>query len=421
MVKHLPYNQNNLGVLSILILVFVLPFFHKYFSIALAAMFFVSLIQIIQSRKLPNIHIHWFLPLLFLYYLFSELLTGGVFQSMEKRLSLVLIPLAFALQSNFYKEHLHRNIYLSFILGNLFALLFCFGRAIIRSITLHNGAWVFNPKVIPSSEYDFLTSSIMGGNYFFGTEFSFFHHPTYASIYIVFVQFLIFEIFKSSNRRNQLWLIGCYVIFLFGLFLLSSKAAILSSIIISFWLLARLKAPKLKKISTVAAFGVVSVLFIFFNPRLKVFKDSIETSHVINPHARYGHDLRILSWDASLTLIKDNWLLGVGEANKKSSLVKIYEAKGYVVPAALVHNSHNQYLDFLIGGGLIGIGLFMAGLIVLFVQSIREPNLPLLAFLFIFSFNALFENLLSRHEGILFFSMFITIFKQSQNGQQPFT
>jgi O-antigen ligase len=152
-----------------------------------------------------------------------------------------------------------------------------------------------------------------------------------------------------------------------------------------------------------------SVAFIFYNPRLSIFKDTFVAGLSINPEARYGHDLRILSWDASFDVIKNHWILGVGEANKTEALVDVYKLKDYIVPAQEKFNSHNQYLDFLIGGGIVALGIYLFGLISLLVNAIKNRNKALIAFLLIFSFAALFENLLARHAGVLFFSGFISL------------
>jgi O-antigen ligase len=311
----------------------------------------------------------------------------------------------------FQRLEIRPSIYKSYIFGNVAAMIVCIVRAFITSISIENGQWIFNPKVIRDTEHDFLTSSVMGGNYFFGEDFSFFHHPTYAGIFIVFAQYLAFEIFNDSTQtsRTRKLMVFCYLFFLGALFLLSSKAAIATSILVSFWILIRIKIRTPVKVIVVAAFALVSVLFVFFNPRLKVFKDTLKTKDLIDPNARYGYDLRILSWDASLTLIKDHWLLGVGEAKKKTELGEVYKRKQYVVPAEKLHNSHNLYFDFMIGGGVIALGLFLAGIVHSFINARNQHNVTLFVFLLIFCFNGLFENLLSRQSGVLFFAAFIAL------------
>lgn len=406
------YGEYSFRDLTILILIFVLPFFHKFSNFTIGLLFTLALVEIFRTKDFPKIRFFWFLPVLFLYYMISEMFLGGMWFAFEKKLLLLLVPVCIALNSDFNRQKLWNKISLSFILGNLLVIIICTIRAFIRSFTFMNGRWEFTPKVIPGNVHDFLTSSVMGGNFFFAEEFSYFLHPTYFGIYISFAQYLIYGIIKTpDNKKLKGFLLGCYFIFLLALFLLSSKAAIITSLMLSFFIISRVQMKLPVRIATVGAFIIVSSLFIYFNPKLKIFRDTFQTTQFIDPdpNTRTSHDLRILSWNASLEIIKNNWLFGVGEANKTTALLNVYRVKGYIVPAAELHNSHNQYLDFLIGGGIVGLALFLAGLIHLFWRSIKESNFPLLALLLIFSFNCLFENVLSRHWGILFFSVFISL------------
>ena len=406
--------RNNLSTWLLLLFVLLLPFFHKFSNIILGILFALSIIEIIQKKKFPRVHLFWFLPSLFFYYAASELLSGGSWSSFEKRLLLIAIPVVLALHSDSYKTELRKKIFLSFIIGNLLAVMICFARATVRSIALVDGHWKFKAAV-GQSQHDFLTSSVMEGNHYFGYEFSFFlPTPTYFGIYLVFAQYLIFELIRSSAFiKQKKWLILCFLIFQFTLFLLSSKAAIISSlflfIYIGCYILSRYQINFFARIAVIVGILTVSGLFLFFNPRLQALKQTVEKGEIINPDARFGDDLRILSWDASLHLIKDNWLIGVGEGKKTSRLAEVYVRKGYDYPAERLLNSHNQYLDFFLGGGLIGFGLFMIGLIHLITLALRERDFPLLALMLIFSFNFLFENLLSRHAGILLFSAFVSL------------
>lgn len=414
MIKFSGYKDSRAQEFAVLALVFVLPFFHRFANVALELVFLTGIIEIFRRKHIPPLKMHWFLPALFLYFSISELVWAGEIGALEKRVFFILVPLAFAIIPVFYDMEIKQKIFKSFILGNVIALVVCFVRAILRSLTLEDGRLLFNTKVIRDSDYDFFTSAVMGGNYFFSTEFALFHHPTFFSLYIVFAQYLIIEQYGSSPKRIKGFLAAAFVLLVLGLFLLSSKAAIMSMFLVWFWLVFRFKVSTAIRSAFVVVIASICVLFFFFNPRMKVFKDSFQTKQVINPEAQYGHDLRILSWDASLTIIKSSWLFGVGEPNKEAALMDVYKNKGYKMPAEDKHNSHNQYLDFLIGGGVVGLGLLATGLGGLTAKSIKDHNFPLQAFLIIFCFNALFENLLSRHDGILLFSLFICLLNTNQ-------
>ena len=401
-------NKEDLGVL---ILFFALPFTRSFINITIAAIILYSVYHHVKEKKWPAIQFHWFLPLLFFYFLLSVLISGGSWSLVERRLTLIIIPIIFALNLNYFHPKLKNKIYMSFVAGNILATIICTTRALVRSIYIDNGKIIFDAKVLKDTDYDFLTSSVMGGNYFFSSEFSYFLDSSYFALYIVFAQVLTFELLRnSSGKIRNRFLVFCYIFLFIPLFLLSSKAALISSFVVLIYGLVKIETTFRNRVVYLLGFCAVILLFFLFNPRLKFFLDTIaDTIFVIDPLARYGHSLRILSWDASIEIIKNNLLIGVGEGNKESKLLEMYLAKGYDEPAREMFNSHNLFLDFLLGGGIIGLGVFLVGLSSLLMRSLRKHDFVLLAFVFVFSFAALFENLLTRFSGNLFFAIFITL------------
>ncbi len=67
---------------------------------------------------------------------------------------------------------------------------------------------------------------------------------------------------------------------------------------------------------------------------------------------------RLNQWRANLNLFKDNPLMGVGyAANRSQKLMKPY-LRGFKVPQKFMH-PHNEYIDTLVGMGLIAFLLFL--------------------------------------------------------------
>lgn len=412
------FKQYKLHVLGFFILVLSLPFYRSISTWAIALTFIFSIAGIIKKRQLTGFHLHWFLPLLFLYYTVSFLIAGGEISSLEKRLPLLIVPLLVGLSPDLSSPIIKNKIYQFFIAGNLLAVAICFFRALTRSINFANGELQFNSQVVYDPNNDFLTSSVMGGNYFFGSEFSHFLHPTYFGIFLVFAQALVYHLaISSKNDKKRLFGIVTYLLLFAALFLLSSKAAILSALLLTFYILTKLKLTWEYKGSLILGFVVILLVFVFFNPRLRVFKDTFSIDRLIDPSARFGHDLRALSWDASIDIINDNWLLGVGEAKKDKVLVNKYIEKGYAIPAKEMFNSHNMFLDFAIAGGLSCASFFVIGLFIILRESLKQRNLVFSTFILIFTFNGLFENLLSRNWGIMLFSIFITLNTTNSKGR----
>jgi O-antigen ligase len=409
------------GLLQMILLVFFLiPFPQKISSIAVGVFIAWSLIELARTRHFVNFRPYWFLPVLFCYYFFSVLLTGGTWSAIEKRLFLVFVPLAFALLPDLILQQRRTKIHLAYIMGNVVVVITLLVRAAFRSTVCADGHCTFSPLANPQSKFDFMTASVMDGNFFFGSEFSWFYDPPYTGLFLVVALYLVFERTKGTQNRSVLIpSIAVYFLFLAALFLLSSKAAMIASLAVTLYIVVYAVVKRTISVPLRAAAVVAMVLvggtFFFLNPRIKIFRETFWKGLAINPQARFGHDLRILSWDASLDVIRAHWLLGVGEGKKEEALIAMYATKGYVVPAEGKFNSHNQYLDFLLGGGLVGLGLFMAGMIALGIRSVKEKNAPLMAFALIFLFNAAVENLLSRYAGILLFAVFTSFFLAIRN------
>jgi O-antigen ligase len=416
MIKSLKSHQDDTLDYLVLLLFLSLPFHRNISTLLIVIILLVSIGFQIKKRTLPTFRISWFLPLLFFYYLISGLLTGGSWSAMEKRLLFLVVPIVFWLNPNFFREGLRSRIFWSYVIGIVTAEGFCLLRAIKNSTHWVNGKITFVPKVMPNTDYDFLTASIRDGNFFFGEDFSYFLHPIYFGLYIVLAQILIYVLFKKvKNLRLRLALFVLYFMQFGFLFLISSKAAIISSLLFAFYIAFSFPKQIWLKSIIAAVVLVFALIFVSLNPRMRIFKDNFITQLSINPNARFGHDLRILSWDASWTIIKGNWVLGVGEGRKDSELTDTYIKKGYVVPAREEFNSHNQYLDFLLGGGVIALGIYLSGILWMVYRAIESDNYILLIFVLLFSFEAFFENLLSRHAGVLLFAVFVTFLDSSKH------
>lgn len=82
------------------------------------------------------------------------------------------------------------------------------------------------------------------------------------------------------------------------------------------------------------------------------------SDEVSNPAQEGVH--RIEVWRATWNLIEDHWLTGVGFGGYWAALPEYHQASGQLIP----QEAHNDYLEFLASGGVIGLAL--AGWFVLF-------------------------------------------------------
>ena len=83
-----------------------------------------------------------------------------------------------------------------------------------------------------------------------------------------------------------------------------------------------------------------------------------------------GQDLNQLSLGQRLaaietagTIIREHWLLGVGPADTQAAMRAQYAWKSFGLRPENRAELHNQYLQALLGGGLVGLGLWLAVLL----------------------------------------------------------
>jgi hypothetical protein len=112
----------------------------------------------------------------------------------------------------------------------------------------------------------------------------------------------------------------------------------------------------------------------------------------------YNCDLALLKWPEIL--------YGYGTGDFRDELQKCFEANNYTAPLAENMDSHNEYFAQLHRHGIIGLGLFLALLIVPFRHALKYRSPLLGAFIILFAVTALFENVFSAQKGVTFFALF---------------
>ncbi len=80
-----------------------------------------------------------------------------------------------------------------------------------------------------------------------------------------------------------------------------------------------------------------------------------------------GHDIneyslarRLAAAETALVIIRQHWLLGVAPADAHAAMMTQYDWKDYGLAPANRVDVHNQYLDTLLGGGVVGLALLLA-------------------------------------------------------------
>ncbi|CAG0957800.1 hypothetical protein FLAV_00537 [Flavobacteriales bacterium] len=245
---------------------------------------------------------------------------------------------------------------------------------------------------------------------FFYTELSYFHHPSYASLYAMFAIVLLAEGFFNDslalfNEKQSFILIGC--LFVFILFLFSKIAVILSGILVFYYLFRWYLSDK-KSLFKLIWIGILLFLFTaivikseVISNRVKEFANFVVFSNTGNDG---GTSLRSFVWKASASLISEKPFVGYGNGDAKEVLLAYYDAHEIKIAGEKKLNAHNQFFQTALSLGIFA-ALFL--LIILFFYmrlAVRKNNIIYIFFLGLVFFNFLVESMLETQAGVVFIS-----------------
>ncbi len=411
-------NYDKVYLASWLFCIVTLPWIIQWNSAAIILLAVVSLAEGNYGKKLQRLRgAAWVLPFIIFFslhifgVLYSDDKALGWFE-VEKKLAFLVLPLIAAAGPPFSPvawKNLTRGFIFSCLVLGVLSIYFSWAGLSHQSAP-HNfdvqtaeNYHRLNPGASPVWEY---FSYIQLGDWIDV-------HPAYFSMYLIFSCVLLLQEMRQGYKIKLMntALIG---IFIFFIALLSSRIAIASLIIIFVYLLQGIFTSRSRRI----AFGIAGILvlcvIILINPvsRYRVFQEPLATPFVTGTATNEWNsvNLRMLEWKASLASIGDAWLAGYGPGDAQAVLNKYYSNFSDAT-AGLTYNAHNQYLQTTLELGVAGL----LALGVCFFKPLfsLNPNPALVAFIILISMMCVTESMLARQKGIVFFTLFGSLFLRS--------
>lgn len=122
-----------------------------------------------------------------------------------------------------------------------------------------------------------------------------------------------------------------------------------------------------------------------------------------------GTESRLIMWRISMQQLKET-PFGLGTGNVDEVLqYRMQENKLHEEFVAKNLNSHNQYLQTGLETGIFGLIVLVLIILLVTWKAIKEKNLFLLALVVSFAFNCLFESMLQRQSGVVFYVVLFCI------------
>lgn len=313
---------------------------------------------------------------------------------LEYKLSFLLIPVLFSFVP---KEKMNVQFpIVGFLIGTVALLM--------------NG--MFNSYTCYSISASFFTC-------FTSSQFSPIHHPSYSSIFYTVSLFLVWYAYSQRFYWMKLWgalfLSLAYtlaILFCFSLagllFFFCAFAITLLVLVYYKWgRIVTLIMSVISPILLVVLFQTVPVLKQEFNGAKKYLDEYLINPAVFVQKKQYpmsGSEVRLVMWTASFQALLE-YPFGVGTGNVDEVLAhKLIQLNQHEL-AKQALNPHNQYLQTGLEVGIIGLLAVLAPFVYALRFFKRSKNWLLLLVVGSLLFNMLFESMLQRQSGIVFFTL----------------
>ncbi|MBM3160906.1 MAG: O-antigen ligase family protein [Bacteroidetes bacterium] len=310
---------------------------------------------------------------------------------LENKLSFILIPILL-----FYTVRKWNNLDWKQLL--VYALIFALVMYEILAL------WRYISQTENSWQFEFLSS-----------RFSVFMHRSYFACYLVIGIILLFERLKTAFSVSTIALL-CF--FSIGVLQTESKAGIVCLFlvfIVQFFSFLKSKQKKIVLLFTTSLLFLIGTLLFSDNPiksRFETMFSAIGNIQTKNNKSIESNTARILMWNASIDVWKENLVFGTGTGDYDDELTaKNREYKNLGVAQERL-NSHNQFLNSAVQLGLVGFFV----LLMIFVSSyfFSEKKMWQVLILVVFLINFLVESFLETQSGIVLFCVILILFLSNQ-------
>jgi O-antigen ligase len=234
-------------------------------------------------------------------------------------------------------------------------------------------------------------------------------HPSYIAIISVLLFHLLFSSIIQEGKISVLEVLSLITMIMTVIFSLS-KIGYLSLTLISLLnvihLFRKYPSPKLIILVIIGTVGL-SIFAVKKTTILDRFKESYKELTQPDPEIVMSTGERLIAWQGSIEVIKNNLLLGVGPGNEKDHLTEYYKSKNAILNAELKLDSHQQFFQTTMAAGILGGLLLLFLFVYIFHQGIKSKDYYILGFGIIFFCFALTESMLERQLGIVPFTFFI--------------
>lgn len=315
----------------------------------------------------------------------TNLAVGGF--DLEKKLALIIFPIFLgAIKLSRKRVNI---ILLSFVVSCFILINFMLLEAAIKYYLLETNVYFFSGRL-----------SEPAGNI----------HRVYFAMYLLFGMVSCIYLIQSEWNRYKYFFIIAILFFSLGVFLLSARMCFIIYVFLFIrYLYYFVFVKKILVLGILAiCIALISFASIATNKQMigKLTQTYTDLDKGNSKRNTSSANLRVIKWKCALATFKDNFMIGTGTGDVNDELVKSYIKSNFYWGMKEKFNAHNQYLETAIAFGILGLAIWLMGLIAPIVLAVKFKQYIIVEFIFIFAFCCLTESMLCAQKGVVFYAFF---------------
>ena len=244
-------------------------------------------------------------------------------------------------------------------------------------------------------------------------------HSSYFALYLSFsIAYLFFKLDAEDSffSKKNLVIFSLMFFFIMVVIFLNSRAGMIGlGVSFLFFLVYVIIEKRLKLFYFLISIFFMNSVFVFttsnqvFNRFKSISKETVlvKANSTIDKESNINtKDLRIAILTIGFDLFKESPVFGYGTGDIKDVLIEGYKKEGFIKGYDRKYNSHNQFLQFLLAFGIIGLLVFLLSLIYPMFFAFFKKNYLYVFLILILCFNFLFESMLETKAGVEFYAFF---------------
>lgn len=341
---------------------------------------------------------------LFLYTLASGLWSDDLHEwwvKVQIKLTFIALPIAFLPVIKFWKRRSANQFMASFHSSVVAVMMFCY----LEEFWM---AW-------KTGKFSFGFTQNM--DLFYSGLSEPFGHPAFLSMYVGIAIFVAFFFARTEPNRRRFW--SFWVLFdaLF-LFLLMEKMNLIAFGVVSAIALISIgiRYKAWWRVSFLMLLPVVVFVLLLVYKPFKIVNSRFRNAFTFSYDITSDKDadfssltIRLPIWASANDVISENPLVGVGAGDAREALIQKFEENNFTLGIKNEFNCHNQYLESMLAGGLVGLIILLIPFVTAFSSGLRRKRGVLMATTGFFMLSMLTESMFERFQGVALFTLILVV------------